>query len=68
MTTGFDPAEEFSADTREAVFLIAFTDDEGPLCMEAAGELDNPEYRAAIVMGLRELADKIETDAHEHSH
>lgn len=61
MTNEFEPAnEDMEAIAREAVFLVAFTDEEGPLTMEACGELDDPEYRAAVVLGLRGLADAIE--------
>lgn len=69
MTSDFQPANEDSeAIAREAVFLVAFTDEDGPLVMEACGDLDNPEYRVAVVLGLRGLADAIEERGFHVSH
>lgn len=69
MTTGFNESEDFIADTIDSVFIVAFTEEDGELMLEAIGDLDNAAYRGAIVKGLREIADSIERDhSHEATH
>lgn len=61
--------DDFQIETEDAVFLVAFTEEDGQLVMVAAGELDNPEYRAAIIEGLRDTAASIEgMSRHDHCH
>lgn len=58
--------DEFSVDSENAVFLVAFTEtDEGNLVLEAAGDLDT--WGDDIAKALRGLAAKIEGGIHEHA-
>jgi valyl-tRNA synthetase len=58
---------DFEIETEEAVFFVAFTEEDGQLVMTAAGDLDNAQYREAIVSGLRDTANSIEGVSHERS-
>lgn len=60
------PLDEFEAEVKEAVFVVAFGIENGDLCMSAAGDLDDPEVRESVVVALRDLADKIEGVRQHH--
>lgn len=51
---------DFHIDSTESFFLVAFMDDDEGLYMEAIGELDDPQHRECVLLGLRGLIEQIE--------
>jgi hypothetical protein len=61
VSTTPDVCDEVAIDDDNVAFIVSFYyDAEKNLCCEALGEVDDPEVRDAVVVGLRTVAAHLE--------